>query len=165
MRTISFPKNSLVIGKAGGVIWPQKLTVFHLFRAHFPLLPLYSVTIQSFSQYFLFQMAQQKLCRMFLNITGYNKQNFESVVTAYLSQSSSNTGFITIFFFSTTVFSKSPPTHTNAQTLAACFFQLIIKNRVLLFFQVSLPPYFSNLLTVIQLSCDLIILKHLILKT
>lgn len=43
----------------------------------------------------------------------YNKQDFESVVTAYLSQSSSNTGCITILFSSDAVFNPHPPTQTR----------------------------------------------------
>lgn len=67
---------------------------------------------------------------MFLNIAHYSKQDFESVVTAHLRQSS-NTGCVIILFFSNSFFLI--PTHQLKHTdISSFLIKLTIKNRALL---------------------------------
>lgn len=117
-------RNSLRIHRllrgAGRVIWPQKFAVSYLFQAYFPLMPTFCHHSILFSMFSL----SKGLLAALQNVSKYyplKQTGFSECVTVYLNQSSSNAGFITILFFSNTVFLfKSPPTHTNTQILAAC---------------------------------------------
>lgn len=116
MRINSFPKNSQAIGKARRGYLALATHCFSFISGIFSITAIVFCHHSIFFLMFSLSSGLLKARRMFLNITGYNKQNFESVVTAYLSQSSSNTGFITISSSSLLLFFFLIPTHAHKCT-------------------------------------------------